>query len=132
MLGLGGDDVLVGGLGEDTLTGGLGADKFTSGVWGKSNSGSENWSASKAHGDVITDFSSAEGDKIDLSPTDANTVKDSGQAFTWIGGASFSNVAGELRFAGGILAGDVNGDGVADFQITLTGVTSLTSADIVL
>jgi hypothetical protein len=31
-----------------------------------------------------------------------------------------------------IIAGDINGDGVADFQIELTGLKTLTAADFVL
>ena len=52
------------------------------------------------------------------------------QAFTWIGGASFGNVAGELRFADEVLAGDVDGDGEADFQINFTGLAVLTSGNV--
>jgi hypothetical protein len=37
-----------------------------------------------------------------------------------------------LRLAAGILAGDIDGDGVADFEIQLTGVTALTSSAFVL
>ncbi|SFK37162.1 VCBS domain-containing protein, partial [Falsiroseomonas stagni] len=117
LLGFGGNDVLDGGVGPDSLTGGAGADSFLFA------------SSLQANRDVVTDFSALEGDKIDLAAMDANTLFSGDQAFKWIGSASFS-AAGQLRFAGGILAGDVNGDGAADFQITLTGVTSLTSASI--
>ena len=45
------------------------------------------------------------------------------QAFSFIGAAFFSHTAGELRnFANGgswLVQGDVNGDGVADFTLTL-------------
>lgn len=60
-------------------------------------------------------------------------------AFTFIGNdVAFSNVAGQLRFDtasgpvaynGGVLSGDVNGDAVADFEIALVGITSLTTND---
>ena len=33
---------------------------------------------------------------------------------------------------GVVFSGDVNGDGVADFNVTVTGVSSLTAADFVL
>jgi serralysin len=79
---------------------------------------------------VIADFIAAQGDRIDLRPIDANTLVAGAQAFTWIGGASFGSVAGQLRFADGSLSGDVDGNGVADFQIGLTGVVSLTAASI--
>jgi Ca2+-binding RTX toxin-like protein len=51
--GLGGDDVLVGGVGTDTLTGGLGADRFV---------------LTNGDGpDIITDFTVAQGDILDIS-----------------------------------------------------------------
>ena len=50
----------------------------------------------------------------------------------YIGGASFGDHAGELRFAGGLLQGDVNGDGSADFSIRLDGVTRLAALDLIL
>ena len=37
--------------------------------------------------------------------------------------------AGELRFSGGIVSGDVNGDGRADFEIKMNGVTKMYSDD---
>jgi serralysin len=67
-----------------------------------------------------------------LAGIDADTTQDENQAFDYINGAAFSSVAGELRFEGGILEGDVDGDGAADFQIALTAVTALGLADLVL
>ena len=119
-----GDDILDGGAGTDTLTGGTGADTFR-------------WT-STAHSpvgagrDVITDFSLAEGDKIDLHYIDANTTVAGDQAFTFIGAANFNSVAGQLHFQGGILSGDVNGDGKADFEVQVTGVASPVAADFML
>ena len=50
-----GNDVLIGGLGDDTMTGGAGADRFV-------------FDALFNHGnDTITDFSSAQGDKLAFS-----------------------------------------------------------------
>jgi hypothetical protein len=72
--------------------------------------------------DVVTDFNATQGDKIDLSAV---------AAFAYIGSASFSDVAGQLRFSAGILSGDVNGDGVADFEIQLTGARSFDAAALV-
>ena len=51
-----GNDTLIGGLGSDTLTGGSGADTF----------GLSPYDTSVAQFDVVTDFSIAEGDRIDL------------------------------------------------------------------
>ena len=63
---------------------------------------------------------------------DANTLLASDQAFSYIGAAAFSSAAGQLRFAGNILSGDVDGNGTGDFEIQLLGVASLTAGDFVL
>lgn len=102
-----GNDILIGGTGADTLTGGLGADRF-------------NFSELEKL-DRITDFNHAQGDLIDLRGT--------GVDFTWIGGGAFTNHAGELRFEGGQLQGDTNGDGLADLIITVVG-DPLVQADV--
>lgn len=117
-----GDDTLVGGTGQDNLTGGAGRDSFKFAL--------STESAVKTP-DTITDFISGT-DKVDLSGIDANSSLASDQAFTFIGSAAFSKVAGQLRFVSGVLTGDTNGDGVADFQINLTGLTALLVSDIVL
>jgi Ca2+-binding RTX toxin-like protein len=117
-----GNDVLVGGKGADTLIGGAGVDRFDFNYLTDSPIG--------AGRDVISDFSSADGDKIDLSTLDANTGVSGNQAFTFIGDAAFS-AAGQIRFADGVLQGNVNGDVVADFEIGLIGVTSLTASDFI-
>ena len=127
LYGLAGDDSLVGGAGADVLDGGLGADSLEGGL------GADRFvflSAAAADGDIIADFSALEGDKLDLRLIDANAGLAGDQTFAFIGGSAFSGVAGELRCSGGVLSGDVDGNGGADFQITLTGVTSLTSANI--
>jgi Ca2+-binding RTX toxin-like protein len=118
LLGGGGSDTMDGGQGTDSLVGGLGADIF---LFRR---------AAEADGDVVADFSVSQGDRIDLRIIDADSLMAGDQAFAWIGGSSFSAVAGELRFATDTLEGDVNGDGLADFQISLTGVASLTVGSI--
>jgi serralysin len=40
-----------------------------------------------------------------------------------LGAAAFGATPGELRVSGGLIQGDVNGDGVADIQIGYTGLT---------
>jgi hypothetical protein len=122
-----GNDVLVGGTGADRLTGGLGKDQFTY------NNVSESTGALR---DLIMDFSRSQGDKISLSGIDANSLVSTNQAFTFIGTSAFSNVAGQLRYetSAGVttIFGDVNGDGLADLQIQLSGSIPLVASDFVL
>ena len=127
MIGGSGDNTLDGGAGQDTLTGGAGADTFVVAALGDSEVG--------AGRDIITDFLSGT-DRIQFTGIDANTGAAGHQAFTMINTAAFSiGVAGQLRysFAGTdtIVEGDVDGDGVADFQIQLTGNHTITAADLV-
>ncbi|TSD88207.1 calcium-binding protein [Mycobacterium sp. KBS0706] len=121
-------NVLNGWAGKDTLTGGGGADTFAF--------SQTNHSAVGANADVITDFSHAQGDKIDLSAIDADTTVAGNQAFTFIGTGLYNGDAGELRYTSNgavtTIAGDVNGDGVSDFHIQLTGSIGLVAADFVL
>jgi Ca2+-binding RTX toxin-like protein len=123
-----GNDVLTGAGGKDTLTGGAGGDRFVYGSVGQSVVG--------ANADRITDFSHAQGDRIDLSAIDASTMAAGNQAFSFIGSGLYTGVAGQLRYAvvGGVttIAGDVNGDGTSDFHIQLTGSIALVAGDFVL
>lgn len=116
-----GNDTLVGGVGKDRLTGGAGADVFTFLSQAEAGNGTTR--------DVIADFVSGT-DRIDLTAIDANGLLAGDQVFAYIGLAGFSRQAGELCYtASGLLAGDVNGDGVADFQIQLMGAPALLGAD---
>ena len=118
-----GDDRLVGGVGNDKLTGGLGRDIQTGGA------GADDFifatAAEIGHGatrDIITDFETA-FDDIDL-----RALKTDG---TFIGAAAFSGHAGEVRYvqSTGIVSGDLNGDGVADWSLNITNKAALTAAD---
>ncbi|EIM25504.1 M10 family metallopeptidase [Microvirga lotononidis] len=120
--GLGGADILDGGAGADTLTGGAGADIF--------DFKSVNDSLPNSR-DTIQDFMRGV-DHIDLHAIDASTSHSGDQAFSFIGGASFSGHSGQVNFAGGVLSGDVNGDRIADFRINVAGISTLTSADLYL
>ena len=75
-------------------------------------------------------------DLIDLSAIDANANNDGNQAFNYIGNAKFSGAARELRaFKDGDdmrVAGDVDGDGTADFQIQVEGLSGLGADDFIL
>ncbi len=126
--GWGGNDALVGGAGKDILTGGAGADRFYYTSVSDSVVG--------ADADRITDFSHAQADRIDLHLIDADTGTAGDQAFSFIGTALYTGVAGELRYAvvNGVstIAGDVNGDKVSDFHIQLASAITLVAVDFVL
>ena len=106
--GNGGDDVLNGFEGADTYRGGAGNDEFVFDVL--------------ENGDVVEDFTTGE-DKINLRGT--------GVSFSFVGGAAFSGVAGELRYSGGVLSGDADGDGSADISVDLGGA-ALAAGDLLL
>jgi Ca2+-binding RTX toxin-like protein len=128
LYGLGGLDFLIGGLGADLLRGGAGGDRFVYQSTAQSTTGSV---------DHILDFQHV--DRIDLSTIDANgNAGDGNNAFTFIGAAAFSNVAGQLRAwqsgADWFVEGDLNGDGLADLiiQVTLPDATPLGAGDFIL
>ena len=83
--------------------------------------------------DVIADFHRGV-DRIDLRDIDANRGATGDQRFAWVDtsdlDAAFTGRTGQLRFDNGILMGDTNGDGKADFQIKVAG--QLLAADILL
>ena len=114
LFGKGGKDTLQGGDGADVLTGGAGADVF------KFVSAAECGSGTKR--DSIADFQTGV-DKIDLGAFIA------GGSLVIAGG--FTGVAGQVLFraATGNLFGDVNGDAIIDFSISLVGITSVQVAD---
>ncbi|HEY8382533.1 MAG TPA: M10 family metallopeptidase C-terminal domain-containing protein [Microvirga sp.] len=118
--GLDGNDILIGRGGRDTLAGGSGNDVF---VFEK------NAHSTLDIRDTIKDFRRG-FDKIDLRKIDADQDGTAGnQAFKFIGSKAFTGRDGELRFSGGNLYGDVNGDGVADLAVKLTGVKALSASD---
>jgi Ca2+-binding RTX toxin-like protein len=114
LFGKGGDDYLVGGAGQDQLRGGFGFDVFR--FLAASDS-------TVAAPDTILDFQYME--KIDLSAIDANSLLEGDQAFTFIGDAEFT-AAGQVRATYDAatklwsVAGDINGDGTADFLILVS------------
>lgn len=116
-----GNDTLIGGLGNDTLTGGAGADTF---IIGAASVGSSK-AKTVIETDFITDYSAAQGDRLDLSAIDADITKAGDQAFSLV--TSFSKHAGEMTLVytapnnTTLLKLDVDGDGVADFQLKFTG-----------
>jgi len=82
-----GSDMLNGGRGRDILTGDAGTDTFAFGDWGSLSSGIN--PTSRYNPDQITDFSKAEGDKIDLKELDSNfDLAGLQQEFFFAGGPS--------------------------------------------
>jgi serralysin len=127
------NDILTGGLGRDYMTGGLGLDDFDF------NFASETGKTAATR-DVIKDFTHLQDD-VDLFNIDANSRIAGNQAFKFLAvkGAAFTGVAGQLHWLQinpvgttgdkTIIEGDVNGDKIADFQIELTSLKTLTAAD---
>ncbi len=124
-----GDDIIIGGAGSDLMSGSAGADEFVFNDAAHTKVGG-------LKRDVITDFVAGQ-DIINVSGIDASS-QPSDQAFTFIGEAGFSGAEGELRFFKNaqkgitIVSGDIDGDGVADFQIQLNGIIDLTQGDFIL
>lgn len=123
LFGRDGNDTLIGGLGRDGMAGGLGDDVFfyTSAIDSPVGVTCDN----------ITDFTHGD-DTINLAAVDANVNVGGDQAFIYIAAAGFHGVAGELRFDGANLYGDLNGDKSADFQISLAGSPTITVDDLIL
>ncbi len=140
LVGAGGDDVLKGGGGKDTLTGDLGADKLTG------DAGADRFDfnlveeSTPGARDTISDFTRAEGDKIDLSTIDANETVDGNQKFTFAGGgdeagpalADLGRIEVKAVSGGMLIEANVDLDPEADIAIFVAGVTSLVGTDFVL
>ncbi|MGO4851632.1 M10 family metallopeptidase C-terminal domain-containing protein [Phaeovulum sp. W22_SRMD_FR3] len=109
----GGDDQIWAGTGADVMTGSVGADSFIFAT-GTVGLGSLR--------DTITDFTSGV-DHIDLQGLGVTNFIDA---------AGFHGTAGEMRYDGGLLSVDQDGDGAADFAILLSAAPGLTSADFIL
>jgi hypothetical protein len=107
--GAGSPDWLDGGGGADTLMGGAGRDRFHFA------------STADADGDHIIDLT--DNDRIIMNDIDANERKGGDQHFHIV--ADFDRHAGQLTltYDGSLttIAGDTNGDAVADFAITAEG-----------
>ena len=128
-----GADALFGGLGADTLEGGGGADLFRYTNVAQSGPASRDFILDFVHGTDILDFAGI----------DANSLSGGNQAFSYIGSTAFAGTgaasAGELRatVVSGttwLVAGDTNGDGIADFEVnvTMAGMQQFTVGDFLL
>jgi Ca2+-binding RTX toxin-like protein len=116
------NDVLIGGAGVDTLTGGLGADQFR-------------YCALSEIGDKITDFTSAQADKIAVSAAAFGGGLVAGPLSASHFAIDAPNAAtGQMIWngAGHTLSWDADGmgSGAARLVATLQGVTTLTAANI--
>jgi Ca2+-binding RTX toxin-like protein len=103
-----GNDVIYGGAGKDIMTGGAGADRFLFTSLSESATGNR---------DIIRDFDAS----MDLIAFEG--VAHNG--FAWRGGSAFQkNGVTQARFEerSGTLTVDIDGNGAADFALTLTGV----------
>ncbi len=112
-----GKDRLSGGLGQDVLYGGSGADTF---VYASATEAGD-----LAHRDAIRDF------KAGVDHLDVHAFMAGGH---FIGSAAFAADEGPtLRYvhATGLLTGDVDGDGIADFAIKFSNHAHLTEADFI-
>jgi Ca2+-binding RTX toxin-like protein len=125
LLGGGGNDTLIGSTGKDVLTGDIGNDIFDFNALAETGLTSSTW-------DIITDFTRG-ADKLDLSTLDANSATLVNDAFTSvIGSTAAFSAAGQLKVAGGVLYGNTDADGAAEFAIQIIGTNSLTTADFIL
>jgi Ca2+-binding RTX toxin-like protein len=116
-----GSNIIVGREGADSLTGGLGADTFKYNSIFDSNVDGGGF-------DTIFDFKFAEGDRIDVSTVDANSLTAGLQHFVFIGQTDFS-AAGQARWestgSGRMsLYFNTNGDLGADMQLDVRSGTN--------
>lgn len=130
--GSGGDDTVFGGVGDDIVIGGAGSDFLFGGAGADSFAFYAGDAPVAGETDRIFDFDRAAGDRIDLNPIDA-VAGGGDDAFTFIGTAAFTGVAGQLRYQvvgnAAFVSGDTNGDGVADFLIRVDGLASMSASD---
>ncbi|WP_419808081.1 M10 family metallopeptidase [Sphingomonas sp.] len=120
-----GNDTIIGGAGRDAMAGGAGADRFVF----LSIDDFAPVVTGFAYGDKIEDFSSAEGDKIDLSAI-------SNDPFVFLGTGRFHATGeAEVRYVRGtnstLVQIDANGDGIVDGVLQLKAMP-LSANDFVL
>jgi serralysin len=133
LFGRAGDDILNGGIGQDFLDGGTGSDRFDFVSIADSVAGAQR--------DVIAGFELGQ-DTLHLGKIDADATHSGNQAFAFIGDTAFSGAAGELRYELGtaldgvsaitVVSGDVDGDGLADFEVQIMGHVALAAGDFIL
>ncbi|PLC51119.1 heme peroxidase [Pollutimonas subterranea] len=122
-----GADIIIASEVANVMDGGEGADTFVF------------KSTMAADGDLILGFEA--GDTLDLGAIDANTGMAGNQAFRLLSaGDTFNGSAGQLQMRWEtdgdgrdltLVEGDINGDGTADFQISLMGSIDLYEAQLI-
>lgn len=116
-----GNDTILGGWGNDLMSGGTGADTFNPG-----------FDVADIHQiDVITDFRSGEGDKLNF--IDAAKPLQT-HHFSFIGSASFSGI-GQLQFDAGTHTLYANMDGnfsTIEYALELAGVNTVKLSNLIL
>ncbi len=132
LIGNNGDNRITGGEGKDTMSGKGGADVFDFNALGDTGN-------TRGSADVILDFDGGVAgiDLIDLFDIDAKASAAGNNAFVWIGDDAFSGREGELRYSfvhGDMtrIDADVDGDGLADFTIMLSGHIELYDGNFIL
>ncbi len=131
-----GDDTIGAGAGADTLIGGAGRDLLYGGTDAAGDDfvfTSRTQSAVGANRDIIYNFTTG-ADDIDLIGIDANASSGAtNEAFTFNGTVAHANAVWyTVVGANAIVKADVTGDTVADFEIMVIGVTSLSGTDFLL
>lgn len=127
LIGLAGADSITSGIGQDVMTGGGGADRF---VFVLGDSG-----ATAATADRITDFSQAEGDRIDLLTIDARPDLLFQQRLTFAAGSRFTGPGQVTSWVDGNvtwIAVNLNADPAPEMLIGLDGAMTLGADDFVL
>lgn len=130
-----GNDTLMGGTGSDRLVGGTGTDR----LFGGADTARDVFvftalsdSRVGTARDTIEEFRNGIDD-IDLSALDANTAVAGNQAFTLSSSGAAANAVWVVASTGGvILRADVTGDGVADLELRVLGISGVTTDDLIL
>lgn len=125
-----GNDKIIGFTGADIITGGTGSDQFRYLFAGDSGLG--------AAADRITDYAIG-SDRLNFALLDTNPGLAGVQGFAFVGNAAFSGGgAASIRYTNSgadlLVQADINGDGIADMEIILQGLTggTLTAGDFIL
>jgi len=124
-----GDDIIYGGSGSDFMWGEAGADTFAFDFARESIYRTNKF-------DVIMDFNGAEGDMIDLSSIDANTVRFGNQSFVFAGNGDGRAARGQIDYlysnGDTHLFGYTDRDRNPDFYLRLDGIVEIDESNFIL